>query len=129
MPNRVAISALFALLAQSACGADAGKVSLRLPHKLQEGEQAWLEVRLGVVDRGETVAFTTPDGKPLGVISPFGIRAGEAAGAYTVPLPANALSGDRLELRIWLRHPGKQQRAPTADEVKSIDLKISNPAR
>jgi hypothetical protein len=111
---------LFSLLAHEASGRT---VNLALPHALREGETAWLLVTVGVIPRGAEIEITSPSGRLLGVISPYGIRSGSAAGTYTVPLPADAISGRRLWLRLMLDLSGKQ-RPPTAREVKKVQVKI-----
>lgn len=123
MQAPLAALALFALLAQTAYTVPGRVVTLALPHALHEGETAWLEVRVGVIERGAEIEIATKAGQSLGVISPFGIRSGRQAGTYTVPLPADAISDDRIALRMLLSHDGRQ-RAPTAKEVKSIRVKI-----
>jgi hypothetical protein len=111
---------LFSLLAQEASGRT---VNLALPHALREGETAWLLVTVGVIPRGAEIEITTPSGRLLGVISPYGIRSGNAAGTYTVPLPADAISGRRVRLLLMLDLSGKQ-RVPTAREVKKVRVRI-----
>ena len=96
---------------------------LVLPHALREGESAWLRVTVGVIQRGAEIEITTPSGRSLGTISPYGIRPGREAGTYTVPLPADAISGRRVPLLLSLRANGKQ-RAPTAKEVKRVRVEV-----
>jgi hypothetical protein len=107
---------LFALLAQRPASR---AVTLVLPHALREDETATLLVTVGAIPRGATIDVTTPAGRLLGTISPYGIRAGRAAGTYTVPLPADAISGRRVSLLLSL-HAHGEQRAPTEKEVKGV---------
>jgi hypothetical protein len=125
----LATLALFALLVQSTNTVPGRVVTLALPHALHEGETTWIEVRVGVLERGAEIEIITTAGQSLGVISPFGIRSGREAGTYTVPLPTDAISDDRVSLRVTLNHGSHAQRAPTAKEVKSIRLKIMPAAR
>ena len=111
---------LFALLAQKPTGRT---VTLVLPHELRGDETAWLMVTVGAIPSGTEISITTPTGRPLGVISPYAIRAGREAGTYTVPLPAGAISGRQVRLRLSLDHNGKQ-RAPTKKEVKNVRVAI-----
>lgn len=111
-------------LAQYTHGEAGRDVTLTLPHALRVGEAAWLEIDVGPLARGDEIDITTTSGRSLGTISPYGIRSGQAAGTYTVPLPADAIAGDRVSLRLTLG-----QRAPTLDEVKSVRLKISGATR
>src|SRR5689334_19827773 len=87
------------------------------PHPPRPGETPLLEVTLGHVARGQEVEITTPDGRLLGTVSPFGIRPGRAAGTYLVPLPADAIHGEKVAVRLQITQPNGPARAPTADEV------------
>lgn len=104
-------------------------ITLVLPHALRADETVWLEVKLGEMERGKEVEIQTSNGRLLGVISPFGLRARHEAGAYPVPVPVEAISKGRVSLRLFLNHNGDAPRAPTAAEVKSVRLKIVRPAR
>jgi hypothetical protein len=118
-----------ALLAQPALAVAGRVVTLVLPHALRAGETAWIELELGVIERGAEIEIATTAGQSLGVISPFGIRSGDPSGTYTVPLPGDAISDERVSLRLTLNRNGHAQRAPTAREVKSIRVKIMPAAR
>jgi len=104
-------------------------VTLTIPHAIRAGDTAWLEVKVGVIARGEEIEIATAAGRFLGVISPFGIHSGREAGAYTIPLPSDAITDDRISLRLSLDRSGRAQRAPTTDELKSIRVKIVDAAR
>ena len=121
----LAAFALLTLIAQPVYAAPGRVVTLILPHKLQAGETAWLELKVGVIERGAEIEITTKEGRFLGVISPFGIPSGGQAGIYTVPLPADVISKDRVALRLTLNRDGHVQRAPTAKELKSLRVKIT----
>jgi hypothetical protein len=118
----------FALLAQTA-GAPGRVVNLVLPRSLSGDEAAAVELKLGVVERGTEVEVETTSGKMLGVISPYGIRSGNEAGTYTVPLPPEAISNKRVSLRITLNQHNRGKRAPTVKEVRSVRLKITSSVR
>jgi hypothetical protein len=100
-------------------------VTLKVPNRLPQGGSAWLEVALGVVERGAEVEVTTAAGRTISVISPYGVQSGHEAGTYTVPLPPDAISHDHISLLIWLRREGKPPRAPTMSEVKSVRISIT----
>jgi len=102
---------------------DAREVTLALPHALQQGETVWLLVEIGAIGHDQ-IRLTTQDGRPLGLLSPYGVRSGQDAGTYTVPVPAEDLGDGRLVLRVTVMHTGLAQRAPTTDEVKSLRLLI-----
>lgn len=120
------IATLFslALLVQTSDAAPGWVVNLDLPRDLRAEDSVWLEVKLGVIPRGAEIEIETTSGKTLGVISPHGIRSGEEAGTYTVPVPHEAICNQRLSLRITVSHRSRK-RAPTLEEVKSIRLKIT----
>lgn len=110
--------------------ADASRiVTLALPHALRTGDTAWLEVKVGIIARGEEIEIATAAGRFLGVISPHGIHSGHEAGTYTIPLPADAIADDHISLRISLDRSGHAQRAPTTQEVKSLRVTIVDAAR
>ena len=119
MLTQLAALTLCSVLAQPT----ARKVTLVLPHELRGDETATILVKVGVIPRGAEIAITTTSGRSLGVISPYGIRAGREAGTYTVPLPADAITGRRVPLLVPLHFRGAQ-RAPTAKEVKKVRVKI-----
>ena len=102
---------------------DARQVTLVLPHALRKGETAWLLVKVGAIGHDQ-IQIMTQDGRPLGTISPFGIRSGKSAGTYTVPVPPEALHNGRLALRLSVMHSGRAPRAATTKEVKSLRLLI-----
>jgi hypothetical protein len=119
----------FALLAQAASAAAPGRVvSLALPHALEDGESVWVEVKVGVIERGAEIEVETKGGETLGVISPHGIRPGEQAGTYVLPVPPGAVTDGRLTLRLVLSRYGGVGRAPTAKEVRAVRLKVTRPA-
>src|ERR1700678_4314753 len=102
MRLRLVALAFFAFVVLDANAGAGREVTLTLPHALRSGETAWLEVEVGTIERGEEIDIVTTSGRPLGVISPFGIRQGQQAGTYTVPLPTDAIAGDRVSLRLSL---------------------------
>jgi hypothetical protein len=112
-----------ALLVQTA-GAPGRVVDLVLPRSLNENESVVVELKLGVLARGAEILVETTSGRMLGVISPYGIRPGNEAGTYTVPVPAEAISNERISLRITLSH-NHSKRTPTTKEVRSVRLQIT----
>ncbi len=109
-----------AALAQDA----AHSMTLALPRPLAAGETAFIEVQVGPIGRGRTVEVTTASGQPLGVVSPFGIRTGQNAGTYPLPVPKDALRDGRLSIRLTISQPGGAPRAPTSDEVRGVKLGV-----
>jgi hypothetical protein len=109
--------------AQSRQTGDAREMTLALPHALRRGETAWLLVEVGAIGHDQ-IQLMTQDGRPLGTLSPFGVRSGQAAGIYTVPVPTEALNDGWLALRLSVTQSGHAPRAPTTEEVKSLRLLI-----
>ena len=100
-----------------------GEIVLDLPRPIAAGETAFIEVALGALGRGQSVEITTAAGRSLGVIAPFGVRAGQDTGTYTVPVPADAIRDGRVVLRLTVRQ-GDASRPPTASEVRGVKLNI-----
>ena len=121
MRRSAAAFALLALLAQSGT-ASADEMTLVLPHPPGPGEIVWLEVEVGPIQRGQEIDVTTASGQELGVISRFGVRAGQSAGTYTLPMPANVFHDGRVSVRLTISQFGAPPRAPTAQEVRSVKL-------
>jgi hypothetical protein len=116
--------ALLGLLAQTGPAASAD-LTLVLPHPLGPGETAWIEVQVGPIGRGQEIDVTTASGQELGVISPFGVRVGQDAGTYTLPVPGDAIRDGRVSLRLTISQSGAPRRAPTAQEVRSVKLSVA----
>jgi hypothetical protein len=127
MRPAAAAFALLALLAQNANAASALD-TLVLPHPLRAGETAWIEVQVGPIGHQE-IDVTTASGQELGVISPFGVRVGQDAGTYTLPLPGDAIRDGRVSVRLTITQFGAPPRAPTAQEVRSVKLTVAGVSR
>ena len=112
------------LLVQTS-GAPGRVVELVLPRSLNDGEGVAVELTLGVLERGAEVRVETTGGRLLGTISPYGIRSGHEAGTYTVPVPREEVSNDKVSLRIILDRHKRGKRAPTTQELKSVKLTIT----
>jgi hypothetical protein len=133
MRPAVVALALFAQLAlngNAAMAQDAARsMTLELPRALAAGETAYIEVQVGPIGRGRTIEVTTASGEPLGVVSPFGVRAGQDAGTYPLPVPSDAIRDGRLSIRLAISQPGGASRAPTADEVRGVKLGVGGGTR
>ena len=117
----VAAIALVLSVAQGGCAElKPGEISLRLPHALQANEIALVEVRVGTIGPGQEIEITTLAGRTLGVISPYAIRAGQAAGTYTLPVPAEVIDGDHLGIRLNLTQSHAEPRTPSIEEVLGV---------
>ncbi len=99
-----------------------GTVELALPRAVAAHEAVWLQIRVGALPRGARLRVSTSDGVPVGTISPFGVRGGQAAGSYTIPLPKSAIANGRVRLQLEIEEPGTTARAPRPAEVENVDL-------
>jgi hypothetical protein len=115
--------AMFALFAQSPTELPGRNMTLLLPHSLAQGESAWIVVKVGSIGNAE-IEVTTPSGRSLGTISPFGIRTGNEAGTYTLPLPLEVISDGHVTVRLSLTQYSRERRAPTKKEVRGVRIKI-----
>lgn len=125
MRPTLAAFALLVLLTQNAHADAAGDVILVLPHPLHAGESASVVLQVGAIARGQEIDVTTGSGRALGTISPLGIRTGQAAGIYTLPLPDDAFQDGRVSLRLSMTQFGAPPRPPTIEEVRRVTLTIS----
>jgi hypothetical protein len=125
---RSAAAIVFAVLTLEAHAAESEK-TLMLPHALQTGQIAVIQVQVGKIARGQEIHITTAAGRELGVISPFGVRSGHAAGTYPIPVPADAVAGQQLTVHVSVTGNGTQPHAPTAQEVRSIEVVIGGTAK
>jgi hypothetical protein len=83
-----ALSAHLVLNGNAASAQSAARdMTLQLPHPLAADETAFVIVQVGAIGRGQEVEVTTASGQPLGVISPFSVRAGQDGGTYPLPVP------------------------------------------
>ena len=115
--------ALAVLLWGELAAAGAGrKVTLSLPHPLAHGETVWLNVGVGAIGHKQ-LHVTTADGRELGTISAYGPKAGSTGGTYTLPVPADAISGDHLTILLTIIE-GKTEHAATEREVINIRVSI-----
>jgi hypothetical protein len=126
----LALCAHLALNGNAAMAQDAARsMTLELPRALAASETAYIEVQVGPIGRGRTIEVTTASGEPLGVISPFGVRAGQDAGTYPLPVPQEAIRDGHLSIRLTISQPGGAPRAPTADELRSVKLGVGGGTR
>ena len=124
MTRVAAAFAVLMLMAQCGRAAACQDITLVLPHPLRTGESAFIEVQVGRIGPGQEIDVTTAAGRPLGTISPFGIRHGHAAGTYTLPVPRDAMAGDRIRVRLAITRAGAPPHAPTPDVVLGVTLTV-----
>lgn len=122
--NRAAAASALALLFALCGRAAAQERMFTLEHALQAGDTAYIEVQVGAIGPGQEIEIATPGGRTLGVISPHGIRAGRAAGTYTLPVPADAFCHGRLKITLMITRSDAAPRVPDADEVRAVRLVV-----
>ena len=110
------------LWGQTAAGLAGRAITLSLPHPPAHGETVWLKVDVGAIGHGQ-VRVTTERGRELGTISTYGLKAGRVAGTYTLPVPADALSGDRIRV-VFTMIEGNKERPATQAEVTGVSVGI-----
>ena len=115
----------FSFLVDQTHGAEWREVELILPRALQTGEAVLVEVQLGTLPHGLEIEVATALGRELGVISPHGIRPGSEAGTYTLPIPPDVFINGHAVIRLSISQLDHTRRAPTADEVKNVRVKIA----
>lgn len=99
-----------------------GIIELALTRPATSKEAVWLEIRAGTLPRGTEIRVSTRKGILLGTVSPFGAQQGREAVTYTIPLPQNTITNNRVHLRLTVDTPGVPARAPQPGEVESINL-------
>ncbi|UWZ81944.1 hypothetical protein [Occallatibacter riparius] len=108
------------LLGYSADGSPTRRVSLTLPHPPATGETIWLKVEVGEIGHNQ-VHVTTSSGRELGTISTYGVKSGKPAGTYTLPVPADAMSGTHLTVLLSIIQ-GRTEHAASLREVKAVSI-------
>jgi hypothetical protein len=129
MRPAAAAFALLALLAQNGNAASADDIRLVVPRPLRTGETVRIEVQVGPIGRGQEIDVTTASGQELGVISPFGVRLGQDAGTYTLPVPPDAIRDGSVSVRLTITQFSGPPRAPTAQEVRGVKLNVGGASR
>jgi hypothetical protein len=95
---------------------------LPLPQAAAPGQMLVARVSVGLLKPHQRIIVRTRNGEIAGSISPFGYQARQNSGAYTIPLPGNAAKDGHVRLLLQVEEKGIPTRAPTADELRSIDL-------
>ena len=125
--NRVAATLALGLLALAgACAAIPQDRVLAAPPSMTGQSRLVLQVEVGPLAKGDEVSVTTADGHDLGTISPYGIRSGQAAGTYSIPVPSSLLRRDGLHLRLRILRAGSAPRVPTPTEIIGVRLQATD---
>jgi hypothetical protein len=110
-----------------------GALTLAVPRPPATGESLLLRVEVGPLARGALLVVRTAGGTRVGSIAPFGARAREKGGFYTLPLPQKLVATGEIDLRFEIDQKGaKAVRPPTAKELLGVELvfvPITPPAR
>jgi len=122
MSCRDAFLGLALLIVHTGCVAPGDVATLALPRSRDIGESVFLEVRVGRLGSGQEIELSTDAGRPLGVISPYGIGPGREAGTYVVPLPAHAVRDGRVRVRLRVIRAGAAPRRADASEVRNLRI-------
>jgi hypothetical protein len=114
---------LLLLLSVARVIAQPGLIERTLPRAANAGEAVWARIAAGALPRGARIRVSTPDGVSIGSVGPFGTRRGQEAASYDVVLPAGAIQGNRVRLRLEIIEPGGTLRAPGAGEIDGVELR------
>jgi hypothetical protein len=109
-------------LAFAAGSPPSGTIELKLAHPPASGEETWLRVQVGTLPRGALVRVSTADGQVLESVQPFGAKAAQSGGLYTVPLPKGTVVSRRARLRVEVIDSAGAAHAPSAAEVERVEL-------
>jgi hypothetical protein len=118
----VATAALWLLL-----GCTQRTMTLTLPRPPAAGEAVRVHVVAGVLPRGARVVVRLPDGQVAGSATPYGVRAGQPAGEYIIPLPKEATRTGKVKLCLAVEEKGTT-RAPKKGEIRKVEL-VTVPVR
>ena len=124
MVSRRALTAVVLALSwtSKAGAADARRVELVVPPTPSAQQAATLAVEAGAIPRGTEIDIATPEGVPIGTVSPFAIRPNQPAGTYLFPLPAETIRDGRVVVLLSMRRAGVAARAPNAEEVPKVSV-------
>ena len=101
----------------------AGQVTLTMPRTPNADEAVRVELTVGVLPRDASIVVRTMDGEIAGAVSPFGVKPGEPAGVYTIPLSEAVLRDGEVSLMLELEQKNVEEvRAPSEDEFLGAEL-------
>jgi hypothetical protein len=83
-------------------------------------------IAVGKLRRGETIVVRTSSGTIAGSISPFGSRAGEKVGVYSIPVPPEAMTGNKVTLsfEVVTEDNSQASRPASEKEIENVDLDL-----
>jgi hypothetical protein len=105
------------------------KIIVALPRAANAGEALTVELTVGALPDSTSVVVRTKDGTIAGTVSPYGRRARQAGGVYTIPIPSGAQSEGKVALTLELREKDGSVRAPQKKEIRIVKIKLVTVSR
>ncbi|MGO9466294.1 MAG: hypothetical protein ACLQIB_27305 [Isosphaeraceae bacterium] len=100
-----------------------GKLTLNLSRRPAANEMLVVQIKVGVLKRGTKILVRAINKELAGTITPFGIRPGQKAGLFTVPVPSKAVADKKVSLLFEvLEKDAKAARAATKAEIEDAKL-------
>lgn len=97
-------------------------VTLTLPRAAASNEAVAVRIAAGVLPRGARIIVRLQSGEIAGSVTPYGVRTGQKAGLYTIPLPQHAIANGTVTLHLELSEKRGGPRAPTEQEVEKVEV-------
>ena len=102
-----------------------GKVTLSVPRSLASEEALSVRVTVGTLPKGARIVVRSERGEVLGSIVPFGQSTNRPNMSYTIPVPPELVSDQKVSLGFTLEEAGtKQSRVPTETEVREVQPQV-----
>ena len=79
-------------------------------------------VTIGPLKAHQRIVVRIRNGEIAGTIAPFGAKARQSSGLYTIPIPEAGISDGGVRLLLQLEQKDAPARAPTPEEVLGITL-------
>lgn len=102
-------------------------LTLVLPRQLKSDEALHALVTVGKLARGDMIVVRTKSGEIAGSIVMADVRSGQNGGVFPIPVPRDAVEGDRvvLNFEVVARNSASEVRAPNDKEVESVKLELT----
>jgi hypothetical protein len=85
-----------------------------------------VQITTGPLPVGTKVVAMTEQGEVLGAIVPFALPGDKKGSTATIAVPPRAFVDRHLRLQLQVVQQGRPPRAPTEDEVRRVNLVISD---
>jgi hypothetical protein len=100
-----------------------GKLTVPCTHKPSSDELIVLRLKVAPLGDGGSIEVSTLDNTHVGGVTPFGVRSGSEARYYSIPVPAKAVVGNEVIVRLEVvDKSGKNKRPPTRTEIEGATL-------